>query len=244
MEGLQYIGHKIRAVSRSFLRIRQAGKIRNVSKRASGSASGVVVRRRDDVLMSAIRTAVRDELTDRGYSGVTFESVARRAKTSKPVLYRRYRSRAEMVIDALAMLQWQPGQPKSTSSLREDLLTQLTSWVEGVHRIGVDTYRNILAEADDELFDALPVHLAPLVDQTIFRALSDARDRGEIGPREIPDRVATTVLALLRNELFFTRNRVDRETVAAILDTVYLPLIDAVSHRSDPYPRPKTLRRR
>jgi AcrR family transcriptional regulator len=40
--------------------------------------------------MSAIRAATRAELADYGYAGVTFEGVARRAQTSKPVLYRRY----------------------------------------------------------------------------------------------------------------------------------------------------------
>lgn len=206
-----------------------------MSKRVSG-ANDVVVRRRDDVLMSAIRTAVRDELADHGYSGVTFEGVARRAQTSKPVLYRRYRSRAEMVIDALSLLEWQPAQPEPASPLREDLLRQLTWWLEGIQRIGADTYRKLFAEADDELLEAGPVHLAAVVDQTICRALSDARARGEVGPGDIPEPVVTTVVALLRNELFFTRNRVDQETIAAILDTVYLPLIDTISRRSDQYP--------
>ena len=37
---------------------------------------------------------------------------------------------------------------------------------------------------------------------------------------------------LVRNELFFTADRVDESTFIDILDTVYLPLIPAVSHHS------------
>jgi hypothetical protein len=32
--------------------------------------------------------------------------------------------------------------------------------------------------------------------------------------------------------VFFTRNPVDRETLTDMLDNVYLPLIETVSHRS------------
>jgi AcrR family transcriptional regulator len=179
--------------------------------------------------MSAIREATRDELDERGYSGVTFEGVARRAKTSKPVLYRRYRSRAHMVADALPSLRWQPEQNPTAQSLREDLLTLLSGMLDTFHRIGMNTYRSLIGDADDELFDDITAQQAELVDRTLYRALSDARDRGEIGATDIPDRAATTIVALLRNELFFTHNPVDQETLIDMLDTVYLPLIAAVS---------------
>ncbi|HUH71097.1 MAG TPA: TetR/AcrR family transcriptional regulator [Mycobacterium sp.] len=181
--------------------------------------------------MSAIREATRAELAEHGYPGVTFEGVARRARTSKPVLYRRYRSRAHMIVDALFALPAQPVPASATPSLREDMLTLLDAMMDRFHRIGVDTYRSLIADADDELLDTITAQLAKLADQTIYRALSDARDRGEIGTADIPDRAATTIVALMRNEVFFTRNPVDQETLTDMLDNVYLPLIDAVSHR-------------
>jgi AcrR family transcriptional regulator len=183
--------------------------------------------------MLAIRDAIRSELTDHGYPGVTFEGVARRAKTSKPVLYRRYPSRAHMVIDALLALPRQPVPASATPSLREDLLTLLDAIMLRIDRIGIDTYRSLIADADDELLDIITAQLVELADQTIYRALADARDRGEIGPAKIPERAATTIVALVRNEVFFTRNPVDRETLTDVLDNVYLPLIGTVSHRSD-----------
>jgi AcrR family transcriptional regulator len=192
----------------------------------------VAVRRRDDVLMAAIRDATRAELAEHGYPGVTFEGVARRAKTSKPVLYRRYPSRAHMVVDALLAVRHKPVPAGATPSLREDLLAMLDAVVERFHRIGVDTYRSLIADADDELLDTITAQLAELADQTIYRALSDARDRGEIGAAPIPERAATAIIALVRNEVFFTRSPVDRETLTDILDNVYLPLIQTISRRS------------
>jgi AcrR family transcriptional regulator len=182
--------------------------------------------------MTAIREATRAELAEHGYPGVTFEGVARRAKTSKPVLYRRYRSRAHMVVDALLALPRNPVPAGATPSLREDLLSMLGAVIERFHRISVDTYRSLIGDADDELLDTITAQLAELADQTIYRALSDARDRGEIGAAPIPDRAATAIVALVRNEVFFTRNHVDQETLTDILDNVYLPLIETVSRRS------------
>ena len=183
--------------------------------------------------MSAIREATRAELAQHGYSGVTFEGVARRAKTSKPVLYRRYPSRAHMVVDALLALTAEPVPATATPSLREDLLRLGEAVMERFHRIGIDTYRRLIADADDELLATMTAQLAELADQTIYRALSDARDRGEIGTADIPHRAATTIIALLRNEAFFTRNPVDQEALIDMLDNVYLPLIQTVSRRSD-----------
>jgi AcrR family transcriptional regulator len=183
--------------------------------------------------MSAIQEATRTELAEHGYPGVTFEGVARRAKTSKPVLYRRYRSRAQMVVDAMLVLPRQPVPACGAQSLREDLLTLLDAIMARLDRIGIDTYRSLIADADDELLDTITVELAELTDQTIYRALSNARERGEIGPAKIPDRAATAIAALVRNEVFFTRAPVGKEALIDILDNVYLPLIHAVSRRSN-----------
>jgi hypothetical protein len=138
-----------------------------------------------------------------------------------------------MVVDALIVLPRKPVPASATPSLREDLLTLLDAFVERFHRIGVDTYRSLIAEADDELLDTITAQLAELAEQTIFRALSQARDRGEIGPAQIPDRAATALPALVRNEMFFSRDPVDKEALIDILDNVYLPLIQAVSYPSD-----------
>jgi AcrR family transcriptional regulator len=201
------------------------GAVLKRSRTSSGEAS---VRRRDDVLMAAIRDAALAELADRGYRGVTFEGVARRAKTSKPVLYRRYRTRAQMVADALPKMPPPRPSTTSTASLRDDLAGLLGSIFSNMRRMGIDTYRSLMAEADDELLDTLADSVA-WTERAVHRALSNARNRGEIGPADIPDNVATSILGLVRYEMFFRPN-VDEDALIQILDTVYLPLIDAVSN--------------
>lgn len=181
--------------------------------------------------MAAIREATRAELADFGYAGVTYEGVARRAQTSKPVLYRRYRSRAHMVVDALPNLHWQPDDDAiaASESLREDLLTLFGAVADNFIAIGIDNYRSLVADADDDLFNFLDAQVTGLAERTIYPALARAREREEIGPHEIPRRAATSIGSLLRDEMVFARNEVGPDTIAELLDTVYLPLIRAVS---------------
>ncbi|GKT34378.1 serine hydrolase, partial [Aduncisulcus paluster] len=49
----------------------------------------------------------------------------------------------------------------------------------------------------------------------------------------IPDLVATSIFALVRNELFFARRKIESNALAELVDSVYLPAIDAASRRSD-----------
>jgi len=208
--------------------------MRNVSYNKGAPAPVVASRRRDDVLMSALREATRAELAERGYDGVTFEGVARRAKTSRPVLYRRYQSRAQMVADALPALHTSLSVQVPATSLRDDMLALLGAIVDSFQHVGIDTYRNLMADADDELRHTMTTYVAAWADQTIYRALSDARARGEIGRADIPDRAATSIIALVRNEVFFTDNPIDQDTLTEMLDTVYLPLITAAATPSSP----------
>jgi len=179
--------------------------------------------------MSAIRDATWAELTDNGYAGVTFEGVARRAKTGKPVLYRRYRSRAQMVTDALPTLRTPPLEMASSENLRDDILAMVKSLVKQWQQIGLDTYRNLIAEADEATLETFQTKVAAHTDHTIRRALDAARNRGEIGPTRIPDRVATSILALVRNELLFSHSTIDPGALVELVDLIYLPAVDSAS---------------
>ncbi|BCQ07834.1 TetR family transcriptional regulator [Mycobacterium heckeshornense] len=50
---------------------------------------------------AAILTAARELLVERGYGGVTFDEVARRAGVTRPTVYLRFATRAELVHDAV-----------------------------------------------------------------------------------------------------------------------------------------------
>lgn len=69
----------------------------------------------------AIVRAVRDLLRSSGYGALTIDGVAARAGVGRPTVYRRWPSKAALVIGALSELA--PEQPSpDTGSLREDLV--------------------------------------------------------------------------------------------------------------------------
>ena len=93
---------------------------------AAPANGGGKTRRRGEALESALLDAAWDELQQAGYAGLTFEAVAERAGTSRAVLYRRWRNRADLVV--AAMRRHRPmlsGEIPDTGSLRDDVLTVL-----------------------------------------------------------------------------------------------------------------------
>jgi len=184
-------------------------------------------RRRGAELVAAIREATLAELTEHGYAGVTFEGVGRRAQTSKSVLYRRYSSRPQMIIDAWTSLAPLELPRQSTGFLRDDLVGILLSINVRFQRIGTDAFRRVIAEADDELLETVTSFAWEHAREALEILLNAARSRGELGDAPIDDRAVILPLVLLRHELFFTRGVVDEATIAEMVDQICVPLLTA-----------------
>lgn len=182
-------------------------------------------RRRADELLDALRAAVRDELEDHGYMGVTFEGVARRAGTSKPVLYRRYASRAQMVLDAVKPSDLAELEPPNMGSLREDLLVLLAEFAQRVRERGIDVLRGIIAEVDEPTIGYILELTSRYIENRLTVVIAHACERGELGPRPVPVVVATSTIALVRHELIFTNGELDRAGLEVMVDQVFLPLL-------------------
>lgn len=187
-----------------------------------------VTRRRGDALRSEILGAVRDELRDHGYAGVTYDGVARRAHTSKPVLYRRWRSRAHLVLDALSDQLDLVIPPPDTGGLRGDLIGLLHLMRSRFEVAGAQTLRGIVADADSDLRSALLELTDALVDELSRSVLQRARERGELGPVPIPPLVSSVPVILFRHDLLLTEEPNDQR-IEEIVDSVCLPLMHAVS---------------
>jgi AcrR family transcriptional regulator len=165
-----------------------------------------------------------EELEANGYEGVTFEGIARRTRTSKPVLYRRYSSRAGMVLDAISANAISRPIQVDTGSLRGDVIAVLNTVVARFEAIGIDAFRHLIAEADDDVA-GMAQSLSDRSVVPLLRVLLErASLRGEIGHSAIPDRAAALPLALLRYEAIFTRP-FDHAVVESVVDDIFLPLV-------------------
>lgn len=183
-------------------------------------------RRRGEELAEAIRAAVLDELAERGYPNLTFEGVAKRAQTSKPVLYRRYTSRAHMVIDAWTQDPPIDALPSGMGALREDLLALGRVFSRRFEALGIETVRGLLADVSPQEAESLADITTAWVPTQLTVVLDAARERGEIGPEALPPRVQTLPVVLARHELL-QNGSLDEATLVEIVDTVCLPLLTA-----------------
>ncbi len=185
---------------------------------------GTPSRRRGAVLEDAILQATWAELKRGGYESLTFDNVAVRAHTSKPVIYRRWRSRAELVRAALrsrtgAMADNIP----DTGILREDVLELLRDQNRRLRRAPKDVMRGLLLDAPSleraghPVFEVVPGVMAVI--------LQRARSRGEVSTNRISSRIARLPVDLFRHEMIVTQDVVPDSVLEEIVDQIFLPLV-------------------
>ena len=86
----------------------------------------VARRRRGAELEEALLEATWAELSEHGYGALTIDAVAQRAGTSRPVVYRRWAAKPELVLAAVVHVARRDAMAiPDTGSLREDMLAVL-----------------------------------------------------------------------------------------------------------------------
>jgi AcrR family transcriptional regulator len=190
-------------------------------KTVKDEAIGTGGRRRGAALEDALLEAAWDELMAVGYSNLTMEGVAARAGTSKPVLYRRWPHRAELVMAALRkrVVPITSDVP-DTGDLREDVLVLLRRLRERQRVAGADIVHGLLAELPDvprQVFDVVP--------GVMMAVLERAADRGQVRRDRVTPIVAALPGTLLRHELMISRKDVPDAFLAEVVDEIFLPLV-------------------
>jgi AcrR family transcriptional regulator len=175
-----------------------------------------------------------DELVEAGYARLTMESVAVRARTSEPVLYRRWPNKGQLVLAAIEHHRnANPVAVPDTGALRSDLIAQLTALSEalaGFYAIAAAAaFSGLLADTGltpaqvrDKFMD---VQSLPRV-RTIYQR---AHDRGEIDLERIPSAVLAMPFDLLRHDLLMDLEPVKPARIQSIVDELFLPLVRATS---------------
>ena len=189
---------------------------------------GVRRRRRGQELENALLTAAWDELNEHGYDALTIDAVAARAGTSRPVLYRRWPGKHELVRAAIGYgVALDRAEPPDTGTLRGDVIALLRQ-ANGT-RVGLATLLTIqLASYYDEtgtsLSDLREVILGrhgSATDQIVRRGV----ERGEIDPAKLTPRIARLPVDLFRQEILMTLRPLPDDAIKEIVDTIFLPLV-------------------
>ncbi|MBO3732839.1 TetR/AcrR family transcriptional regulator [Glycomyces niveus] len=186
-------------------------------------------RRRGEALEQAILDAVWDEFREVGFSKLTMEGVAKRAGTSKPVLYRRWSSPVELMIACAASRVPKAESVPDTGTLRGDTIALLTLAHERMRIVGQTAMLSMLAqvsvdpEARKVLIEGIVNNLSKALSGTVYaRAIA----RGELAEEHLTERLARLPIDLMRNE-FILFGHVDAGAIEEMLDQVILPALRA-----------------
>ena len=189
-------------------------------------------RRRGEVLVDAILQAAWDELNEAGYSHLTMEAVARRAKTDKAAVYRRWPSKAKLVVAALQKHLPKPIEDiPHTGSLRGDVLALFHEVIQPMQLISAETFHGLMTEfLGQKLFSTFSqVKLSGGFEKwnaTMRQILKNAESRGEVHNVErITPRILSLPADLLRYEVLITHEPLSDATAAEIVDDIFLPLV-------------------
>ncbi len=183
-------------------------------------------RRRGAALEEAILDAGWDQLIEAGYERFTIDAVAARSSSARSVLYRRWPSRLDLlkaVVSRRGEIDMIP--TPDTGNLRDDVLAMLTEFsdrrsrVIGVIAARLGVYYDEAGGSPDQLRQWFLPEGPSGMDVIVKRAVA----RGELAATP-PARVVALPSDLLRHELFMTMAPVPPETIAEIVDDVFLPL--------------------
>jgi len=186
-------------------------------------------RRLDASRDPAIFRAALDGLIDVGYDRLTMDEIASRAHASKATLYRRWPSKAALIIDAVVAQREADGpiHLPDTGSLKGDIDAIIAAFPERGAHAG-DRYAVLLglvnaASHDHALRDAFSAHVLGRPRRLIRQLLERAFARGEVPADRDLDLIADTLIGL--NMLRMAEGKpIDREHVAHVLGDVVYPL--------------------
>jgi AcrR family transcriptional regulator len=187
-------------------------------------------RRRGAVLEAALLDAAWDELAENGYATFTMDAVATRAGTSRPVLYRRWPDRHDLVRAAIAhAFARDEIALTNTGSLRGDVLALLRE--VNAHRLQLSAIIGVHLAGYYQETGTSPADLRAFVKSGRRHALDviyeRAEARGELRPGQLTERIRSLPFDLLRHEFLMTFAPVLDETLQEIVDTIFLPLVRA-----------------
>ena len=185
-------------------------------------------RKRDPSRDGDILDAALDVLAETGYDGMTIDMVAARAKAGKATLYRRWASKPELVLDAVACMKSNDidyDDLPDTGTLRGDLIAMIKppSIRDAERKMKVMAGIVSMLAGNPELAEtARQALIEPraIANRILFQR---AIDRGEIGAGVDIELLCTIGPSMVAYRTLMLRKPVDREFLIANIDNIILP---------------------
>ncbi|MEU0113963.1 TetR/AcrR family transcriptional regulator [Streptomyces bobili] len=190
-------------------------------KRAAAS------RRRGENLERAIYSAVIAQLEAVGYARLTMDRVAADARTGKAALYRRWPSKAELVVDTLDYALPAPEDAPDEGNVRDDLVEHMRQKAEVLNSPVGRAMQSLLAEIDRD------GPMVRLVQERVFQPrqnvfqliLERGVGRGEIRSGRLSPLVAELGPAMLVQRFLGDSSPVPDDYLVAVVDELIMPIV-------------------
>jgi AcrR family transcriptional regulator len=177
-----------------------------------------------------IFTATLDLVAEHGYDRLTMDAIAAASRAGKATLYRRWASKAELVVAAVVELKSRTTpSPRDTGTLRGDLLSGVCAemGLDDPRQMAIMSGLSTAIHSDPELREAfVEGFLAPRrieLEQVFQRAV----DRGELPDGADVALLATVLPALAVYHTTFATEQVrDPGFMTRVVDQVVLPMTD------------------
>jgi AcrR family transcriptional regulator len=188
-------------------------------------------RPRDPSRDGVIRAAILRLLADVGYGALTMDAVASEAGVGKATIYRRWRTKQDLVVDTISDLNRAEATPPDTGSVETDLremMHQMVALISGptgaatLSLLSTMPHQPALAEA----FRQGPLAVWRQAYDDIWQR---AEARGEVRPGLSRSTVAETTSALMVQRWLLTGEPVDDAYADEVLETIVLPLVRAAA---------------
>jgi AcrR family transcriptional regulator len=187
-------------------------------------------RKRDHTRDPEILEAAIEVLAETGYDGMTMDLVATRAKAGKATVYRRWSSKAELVLEAVSCMKSADidyDHLPDTGTLRGDLLAMIKphSIEDAKRKLEVMAGVISMLSRAPELADAANAALVEpraKVNRILFQR---AIDRGEISADCDVETLSLISPSMASYRVLILRKPVDRAFLLSLIDGVILPAV-------------------
>jgi AcrR family transcriptional regulator len=187
-------------------------------------------RKRDHTRDPEILDAALEVLAEAGYDGMTIDMVAARAKAGKATMYRRWPSKSELVIDAVACMKNADidfDRLPDTGTLRGDLIAMIKppSIRDSTTKLKIMAGLVSMLTRNPELADAANTAMVEPRAAATRMFFKRAIERGEISADCNVEMLSLVSASMVAYRALILQKPVDRAFLISIIDGVLMPAV-------------------
>ncbi|MBV4428672.1 TetR/AcrR family transcriptional regulator [Clostridium tyrobutyricum] len=189
------------------------------------------IRKRGNVLLESIYDATVKVIKEVGYANLTFQQIAKTAKTSRTVIYRRWSTKFDLIREikeykkSIVLDGELSDEIQKTESLREDLLQLLTLYQKVYMGVGPEIMSAFLFELSQNNDKIAEIKIIAKEKNIMImkKLLEFAKERGD-RIKKVSNETLVLPFDLIRIENVMWKSEIDESRLASLVDEILLPV--------------------